>query len=1054
MRLYNKINKKPDSFKSPKGKNLSISNNKKILSTERNKRCTNKNKSSIDNYINNRSHLRIKSNILSNNYLSYNLAKKNRAENEKSKKMSSQLKSLMFLEFLDNNKILGINENINNHVVCNTETNLSPVIKVNIKLNKEKDFKLKKKKTLKEAKNEININNKIISNENNYEYNISKILFIQNWWKNYYSNYMNMNKSDKADIINQKAKVFLESLSKIIYRNIMKYFIIHLNNLYYYFMKWYQKISLKKIINKIILIKKKTNNYYSNLTNKKQKQIIHHTKNNKSTTKKVNNNKLYNNNTYKQINYKIKNDDNNSLSKINNSYKITLNSIKKNFHQKKNSDISSFSSRLTMILNNYKNSFEDNNNNSNRLYTDINIKSKNKISYNNKTPCNKEIQKLCDNMENRIGRIKKLNKYSIKKNKKEVNKENGNKNSNNNKNSNINMQKENNNRKINNKSLYINSKVLRQYQSKDFTNKNSHYKRYDLYINDVGNNSNQNTLGILNNINNNKILNTDPNSFNAIITKNNLKNCLTINTSKKKNKINKEKLFKLKKFDTSPLSFKGKKNNLYQKFYVKKCLNYWNKIMIKNKILHNLVKLSSQIKLSKLFYNRFIQILMQTLKILYLKKYFMKYNEITTKNIILKKLKSYILETGYNENNSQRRDIINNININNFINYSRDDINKIIPNMKDEFNIATFDFKSAFPYLNNIKEINIMNTNINIDMNKNKSYNTKNNNNKNQSSCSCVKNDKMPQGILVDQINQLLMVFNLLRQHNNNENGESSILNCFKKWKKMCFEDKGNPIKKEEDKKFCENKENTISNKDIEILCKNHEKKYPIQFYNESKTNRCIKINKKKSLYTARHSYTVRGLEINENTQTSRTNKKIKYIEDRQIVDNSSESMNSKNKLNSEIIYQRKILNYNHISNLSKKVNRIEEREVHFNSLSSNKKVSNIFISNSNNINNNTNNEIDSLYNDNSNNFDNSIKGNRNNTYLRTEINENKQLKTQRENKITHNESNTVNIKEMIYKIHYNKIKNIFSKDKKVANKKVNQTFCCPFVNLENLLDK
>ena len=26
------------------------------------------------------------------------------------------------------------------------------------------------------------------------------------------------------------------------------------------------------------------------------------------------------------------------------------------------------------------------------------------------------------------------------------------------------------------------------------------------------------------------------------------------------------------------------------------------------------------------------------------------------------------------------------------------------------------------------------------------------------------------------------MVFNLLRQHNNNENDDSSILNCFKKW--------------------------------------------------------------------------------------------------------------------------------------------------------------------------------------------------------------------------------------------------------------------------------
>jgi hypothetical protein len=46
-------------------------------------------------------------------------------------------------------------------------------------------------------------------------------------------------------------------------------------------------------------------------------------------------------------------------------------------------------------------------------------------------------------------------------------------------------------------------------------------------------------------------------------------------------------------------------------------------------------------------------------------------------------------------------------------------------------------------------------------MNKNKSYNAKNNNNKNQPPYLCMKNDKMPQGIIVDQINQLLMVFNL-----------------------------------------------------------------------------------------------------------------------------------------------------------------------------------------------------------------------------------------------------------------------------------------------------
>lgn len=49
------------------------------------------------------------------------------------------------------------------------------------------------------------------------------------------------------------------------------------------------------------------------------------------------------------------------------------------------------------------------------------------------------------------------------------------------------------------------------------------------------------------------------------------------------------------------------------------------------------------------------------------------------------------------------------------------------------------------------------------------------------------KREVLPKGILVDQINQLRMVFNLLEHHSgSNSDNISHLLNYFKKWKKLC----------------------------------------------------------------------------------------------------------------------------------------------------------------------------------------------------------------------------------------------------------------------------
>jgi hypothetical protein len=246
--------------------------------------------------------------------------------------------------------------------------------------------------------------------------------------------------------------------------------------------------------------------------------------------------------------------------------------------------------------------------------------------------------------------------------------------------------------------------------------------------------------------------------------------------------------------------------------------------------------------------------------------------------------------------------------------------------------------------------------------------------------------------------------------------------------------------------------------------------KYSKKAINEAYNNKYVKINHSKNINKTRYANTFRGSENSEILRND--NIKIRYIDNTNKImpDNISDLSNNKYKFNSEIVYQKKILNYNNnqISNLNNDINylhksiifdsklnnyknnnKIEEREVHFNSLSSYK--------------NNTfkkirNNNINIVYNDNFNIFDNNINGNKN----KINNNANRQLKKKISkikivsesinfdvNSINTNDSkNENNCGNLI-----NKIKKLFSKERKVNNHKINQTFCCSPINLLDEFD-
>jgi hypothetical protein len=969
----------------------------------------------------------------------------------------------MHLGFSDNKKI-----NYKKSHIRNTESNLNSFIKVNIKSNnlkgkgnefKTKNNQVENKKPLKMKNNEYKLKDNIKNLNENKKYEINKILLIQKWWKNYYNQLIYIKK--KIEII--KMQYFFDVIKRAIFKYIMKV----INN------KKYMKNPINKKKNKIQIESKYL------MGKNKSKNINKNKELNYSS-----NSKNYKSNTYKHIKNKNIIDD-----------KIIKNLTSKNndinnysYKGNKRDNIISFSSKITPMLCSLQNSFEEDNNDN--LYS-LNDSTK-KIIFNKKKNLDNINKKNNDikvpfyqntilniNKYAKFEKIKKLNN-TINKNLKEK----------------YNIYNNTYNNKVKKKKIIQKDNII-QNKLNHYYNKNTHdktlYQKYYIFIDDDDNYSQSNTSK-------NKNINTEPNNknynnYNNINEKEGnyeMKNFLTLNVSKKTNKINKinkDKYYKLRKFDTCPISCNNNKLNFYNNYNVKKYLSYWDRIIIKNKILYNFIEFSNQIKLRFLFFKRYIQIIFQSFKLLFIKIYFSKYKDIINRNIILNKLKLYLLNrkntnTLLNPNNNnfscvtlQNGDIINNININNFINYTKDEINNLIPKFKDDYNLISSSVKlnsnthSYFKYtlpnlninrINNVGEINIMKKNFEIKNNLNK------------------KMEMLPKGILVDQINQLRMVFNLLEQHSGKNDNISILLNYLKKWKKICENKLNNKaynykkinihIKKNRQNYERNINKNIISSNEIIKKADVEKVKYSKKAINEAYRNKYVKIKHCKNINKTRYANTFRGSENSEILRND--NIKIRYIDNTNKImpDNISDLSNNKYKFNSEIVYQKKILNYNNnqISNLNNDINylhksiisesklnnyknnnKIEEREVHFNSLNSNNNSTYKQIRN---------NYINIVYNDNFNIFDNNIIGNKNKIIKNEEILLKKKIsKIKIVSESINLEVNSIDVKDSKNENNcnnlINKIKKFFSKERKINNHKINQTFCCSPINLLDEFD-
>ena len=1007
-------------------------------------------------------------------------------DNKNERNKSSRKKPLLFLDSIQNNSRI-VNKN-RNHTISNTDTNLSSIIKVNVKLNKEKEYTPmgninKRKKLLKEKIKLYDSKYKQLKSKqySNCDNKVKKIILIQKSWKKYINNKKFFS----------KVEIFFNLMKRIIHKKIMKFFFLYLYDIKYYFLKWYHLNNYKKIIDKIKIYLRK--NFISKTMNINKISKITHIKNKNLTGIK------------KQKNLKkIKNLDNCFTFQKNNQKNVAINTNRSNINdnffnsyninnnsnsnlEEKNALLSSFSSKNNgmysnrqrffgkkkdCIYDNKKYSTLSNNKNFKLIFKTIdanNLNIINSIKNKNNKYCNKDIKTITNEHE----AFNRIRKFGI-----------NNKNKTNDKKSNIlyNSKKE-------SDKIYNN----KNKQEKNLINKINNRKN-SLYINIIGN-------GTHNLLNTNILLNTEPNLINnSIIYKNNYTmNNYTLNEenwSKRKSKIIKDRYARLKKFDTCPLTFKKKKFQLYKKYDVRKFLYLWNEITIKNIIISDFIRTSKIIKLRKIFFNKIRKELLKILNIIILKKYFIRYKNIINKIIILKKLKIFqalyknnkdnkdniVIKNYIDHRNLKKGDIINNININNFINYTNNNINTFIPKSTKKYNIMSNSmkintsqpnyYKSKFHCFDNFRDfdqVNIINTNFNFGPNRNK-YNNKYN-------FIYKKNHK---GILVNQINQIRMVFNLLGNHY--KNNRPSLLSCFKKWKNYINNANeryyNNNTYNENKNEKNRIQEKIINFKKINMQNKNKKnniiKQYEIKNIGvytykpryELECNKYININNNKNINSARQSNILNDYTFetnrNKNNSLRKNNKRIRYIEiNKNIVNNTFESSTTKNNYKSEIIYQKKILNFfnfNHSSNIInfnnfnnypnhnniitdnqysfKKVNKIEEREVHFNSLSKNK--------------NNTYNKIQNnfnLFNNNSYRLD----DDNNKKKMGKDIK--KRLSSIRIDNSNINDKNLCMIDNNYQKNHknsFNEIKNLFSKKKIIDNKKVNQTFCGLPINLQD----
>ena len=283
-------------------------------------------------------------------------------------------------------------------------------------------------------------------------------------------------------------------------------------------------------------------------------------------------------------------------------------------------------------------------------------------------------------------------------------------------------------------------------------------------------------------------------------------------------------------------------NNSYEKVQnikVNKYFYYWKKSTDKKNILNKLSKITKFLKYLKIF---LLQNSMKKLIRAYAKDKFykcikwlvikmiiniiMKIDEYKKKNLreikIVKRNKYNNILFNFNRE-KEKGDTINNININSYIYYDESKLFKkrkarnpnLLSKMKE---CKTFNNNSQMDYfetkikLSNSISDKLININKNSIKNnfeqitskiytKNESennYSKKYSNNNSGFLSHKMLNDfngqKMESGVIVDQTNQLKMVFNLLEQHNSKNKKQKSftLLDYFKKWKLISLNYKKN----------------------------------------------------------------------------------------------------------------------------------------------------------------------------------------------------------------------------------------------------------------------
>ena len=295
----------------------------------------------------------------------------------------------------------------------------------------------------------------------------------------------------------------------------------------------------------------------------------------------------------------------------------------------------------------------------------------------------------------------------------------------------------------------------------------------------------------------------------------------------KDNSIDNTSIKKMKKNNTKLLLyiyFNHWEEYTYKKIILKKMtkflkfkyyINHYKNIILFKNIIHALIKIGRKPKIRKFFIKMMFKMMMNILKKLY------EYKRSNMKEIKIIKKNKYNKPTIPIDFNKEKLDIINNININNYIHYDdyklfqkrkarSPNILTKIKDFKTDNNYSQYNYYNSKLSLsnciadkindnnqliknNNIREhisLRFYNDKLNKNLiNYNQIFHHNNSGFINHKIIDQYNTEKVENGVIVDQINQLKMVFNLLERHNfksnNNQNNKSySLLDYFfNKWK-------------------------------------------------------------------------------------------------------------------------------------------------------------------------------------------------------------------------------------------------------------------------------